>query len=220
MESPKMHSFTRCKNRIYLCGTANYPVSCKPVQGQERKFAEIRVHLSPLYRVCTKAMFISKASCRNGESKKFIALVGAKTALTCEGRQTAPSHASQYRAKNVNLRNLGLSFSMVPCQHKSNVYIKRKLQVKSQKMNSSSRCKTRTYLCGTVNCPVSCNPVQDREHNVSEIWVYLSPRYRVCNKAMFKSKGSYKYGGSKNTFLQSVQKPHLPVRDGKLPRLM
>ena len=55
-------------------------------------------------------MFISKASCRNGESKKFIALVGAKTALTCEGRQTAPSHASQYRAKNVNLRNLGLIF--------------------------------------------------------------------------------------------------------------
>ena len=27
MEIPKMHSSCRCKNRTYLCGTANYPVS-------------------------------------------------------------------------------------------------------------------------------------------------------------------------------------------------
>ena len=31
MESPKMHSSNRCKNRTYLCVPANYPVSCKPV---------------------------------------------------------------------------------------------------------------------------------------------------------------------------------------------
>ena len=37
---------------------------------------------------------------------------------------------------------------------------------------------------------------------------------------MFLSKGSYRYGKSKNAFLLSVQKPHLPVWDGKLPRLM
>ena len=37
---------------------------------------------------------------------------------------------------------------------------------------------------------------------------------------MFISKGSYGYGESKNVFLSSVQKPHLPVRDCKRPRLM
>ena len=31
MESPKMHSSSRCNNRTYLCGTSNYPVSCKTV---------------------------------------------------------------------------------------------------------------------------------------------------------------------------------------------
>ena len=31
MESPKMHPSSWCKNRTYLWGTANYPVSCKPV---------------------------------------------------------------------------------------------------------------------------------------------------------------------------------------------
>ena len=65
MESPKMHSSHQCKNRTYLCGSANYPVSCKPVW----KFEGIRVYLSPWYRVCTKAMFISKGSYMNGQSK-------------------------------------------------------------------------------------------------------------------------------------------------------
>ena len=37
---------------------------------------------------------------------------------------------------------------------------------------------------------------------------------------MFISKGSYRYGQSKNAFLKAVQKPHLPVRDCKLPHLM
>ena len=69
MESLKMHFSHLCKNRTYLCRTANYPVSCKPVYARERKFAEIRVYLSPWYRVCTKAMLISKGGYRYGESK-------------------------------------------------------------------------------------------------------------------------------------------------------
>ena len=83
--------------------------------------------------------------------------------------------------------NPGLPFTMVPCLHQCNVYIKRKLQVwrvqnagstfrhgsmfaskqclyqkevtgiESLKMHSSSRWNNRTYLCGTANYPVSCN---------------------------------------------------------------
>ena len=69
MVSPKMHSSIWCKNRSYLCVTANYPVSCKPLEGRERKFEDIRVYLSPWYRICLKAMFIAKGTYRYGESK-------------------------------------------------------------------------------------------------------------------------------------------------------
>ena len=69
MGSPKMHFSSRCKNRTYMCRTANYPISCKQAYCQERKFAEIRVYFSPWSRVCTKAMLISKGSYMYGESK-------------------------------------------------------------------------------------------------------------------------------------------------------
>ena len=68
MESIKIHSSCRCKNRTYLCGMANYPVLCNPVLGQERKFVEIRVYLTPWYRVYTQAMLISKGSYGYGDS--------------------------------------------------------------------------------------------------------------------------------------------------------
>ena len=72
MERIKMHSSSRCKNRTYLCWTANYHVSCMPLLSREQKFDEILVYLSPWYRVCTKAMFISKESNRYGESKNVL----------------------------------------------------------------------------------------------------------------------------------------------------
>ena len=62
MERPEMYSFSRCKNRSYLCVPSNYPVSTEVVKGRERKPAQIWEDLSPWYRVCTKAIFISKGS--------------------------------------------------------------------------------------------------------------------------------------------------------------
>ena len=50
--------------------------------------------------------------------------------------------------------------------------------------------------------------------------VDLSPWYRVCTKAMSISIGTYGYGEPRNVFHSFVQKPHLPVSAGKLPRLM
>ena len=69
MKCPKMYSSSLCKNRTYLCGPANYPISCEAVLSQERKFVEIRVYLSTWYHVCAKAMFISKESYGYGMSK-------------------------------------------------------------------------------------------------------------------------------------------------------
>ena len=105
MESPKMYSSSWCKIRTYLCWTANDPVSYKPAQGRERKFADIRVlclHQSNVY---------IKRNLHVWRLYKCIPLVGAKTSLTCAGLQTTPSHVRQYRAENGNLRKSGTSFS-------------------------------------------------------------------------------------------------------------
>ena len=201
MQSPKRHSSSWCKNRICLCGTANNPVSCKPVYGRVRKFAEIWVYLSPWYRVCTKALFISKGIYRYGESKNaFLSSVQKPHLPMRDDKFSRLIQASIWPRTEV-CRNPGLPFAMVPCLHQSNVYIKKKLRVWIvQKMSSSSRCKNRTYLCGTANYPFSCKPIYDRVWKFAEIRVFLSPWYRICTKGMFISKGNYRFEESKNAF--------------------
>ena len=94
------------------------------------------------------------------ESPKCIPLVGAKTALTRAGRLTTPSHVSQYKAKNGNLRKSGSTFRYGKMfAPKQCLYQKEATGMESPKMHSSSRCKKRTYLCGTANYPLSCKPV-------------------------------------------------------------
>ena len=220
MESPKMYSSCWCKYLPYLCGTANDPVSSKPVQGREQKFAESRVYFQPQYRVSTKAMFISKGRLYVWRVQKCISQVGARPSLTCAGLEMTPFHISHCRVENGNLRNPGSTFSHgTVFAPKQCLYQKKATGMESPKMYFSSRCKTLTYLCGTVNNPVSSKPVQSRKRKFSEFRVYLQPWYRVCTKAMFISKGSYGYGESKNVFHSSVQKPHLPVQDCKRPSL-
>ena len=68
MEKPETYSPSRCKKPTYLCDPSNYPVSKEVVLGRERKFAPSGVDLSPWYRVCTKAIFISKGSYGYGET--------------------------------------------------------------------------------------------------------------------------------------------------------
>ena len=216
MESPKMQSSSRFKNRTDQFGTATYPVSCKLVYSRVRKFAEIRVYFSLWYHGCTKALFISKGSYVYGESKNAI----LQSVQKPRGTANYQSHVSQYTTEYGNLPKFGSTFRHgTVFALKQCLYQKEATGMESPNMHSSTRCKNQTYLCGTANYPVSYKPVQGRERKFVEIQVYLSPRYRVCTKAMIISKGSYRYGESKNAFLQSVQKPHLPVRDGKLPRL-
>ena len=92
--------------------------------------------------------------------QKRVPLVGAKTALTCAGRQTTHSHVSQCRAKNGNLRKSvstfhnGTVFAPKQCFYQNEV-----TGIESLKIYSSSRCENRTYLCGTANYPVSSKPV-------------------------------------------------------------
>ena len=80
--------------------------------------------------------------------KKCIPIVGVKTALTCTGRQTTPSHVSQYRAENGNLRKSGSTFRHgTVFAPKQCLYQKEATGMESLKRHSSSQCKNRTYLC-------------------------------------------------------------------------
>ena len=64
-----MYSLGRCKNLTYLCWPSNYRVSNESVKSREQKLAEIGMDLPPWYRVCTKAIFISKGSYGYGQPR-------------------------------------------------------------------------------------------------------------------------------------------------------
>ena len=124
-------------------------------------------------------------------AQKCIPLVGAKSALTCAGPQTTPSHVRQYTAENGNLGKFGATFrhgAVFP--PKQCLYQKEARAIKSPKMYFSSRCKKCTYLCGSANYPVSWKAVQGREQKFGGIQTHHSLWCSICTKEMFMSKGS------------------------------
>ena len=98
------------------------------------------------------------------ESLKMYSFRRWKTSVTCAGLQTTPSHVSQYRAENGNLRKSGSTFSygtmFAPEQC---LYQQEATCIESPKMYSSRQCKNLTYLCGTANDHISCKSVYGRE---------------------------------------------------------
>ena len=110
MESPKMHSSSRCKNRTYLCRTANYPVSCKAEWGREWQFPEIRVYLSPWYRVAPKQCLYEKEAI-GMESPKMHSFHQCKNRTYLCGVGNYPvSCKPVYRAENGKLGKSGSTF--------------------------------------------------------------------------------------------------------------
>ena len=81
------------------------------------------------------------------KGQKCIPLVSTKTALTCAGLQTTPSHVRQNRAENGKFVTSGIPFTMVPCLQQSNVQIKWKLRVWRVE-----KCIPRVCAKTTLNC--------------------------------------------------------------------
>ena len=74
--------------------------------------------------------------------QKCIPLVGAKTSLTCAGRQTTPSQGRRYRAENGNLRKFGRIHRLgTVCATGQYSYKKTVRGMESSKFYSFSRCK-------------------------------------------------------------------------------
>ena len=109
----------------------------------------------------------SKRNLRVWRDQKGIRLVGAKTPLTCAGRQTTPSRLMRYRDKTGKLRKLGGNYHhgtvFAPRQY---LYQKEATGMERPEMYSASRCKNHTYLCVPSNYPVSSEAVLGLERNV------------------------------------------------------
>ena len=133
--------------------------------------------------------------------RKSIFPVGAKTPLTCTGRQSNPSEPRRYRVEKGNLRSLGWTYChgtvFAPRRYLNE---KEATGMESREMHFPSPCKNPTYLCRSSKYPVSREAVEGREGKLAYIGVDLPPWYRVCTKAIYISKGSQGYGESGNAF--------------------
>ena len=118
--------------------------------------------------------------------RKYISQVGAKTPLTCVGRQTTPSQIKRYRVDKGNLHKLGRTYchgTVFALEEYLNE--KEATDMERLEMYFPSRCKIRTHLCGMSNHPISKKAVLGREGKLAYIGIDLSPWFRVCPKAMF-----------------------------------
>ena len=132
--------------------------------GPRRKLAQIGEDLSPWYRVCPNI----KRELGVWRVQNCIPLVGAKTPLTCAGRQTTPSQGRRYRAENGNLSKFGRIYRLgtvfAPRQY---LCQKTAMGMERPETYSFSRCKNPSYLCGPSNYPVSREAVYGRERKLA-----------------------------------------------------
>ena len=181
---------------------------------------EIRGYLSPWYRVCTKAMFISKGSYGCGEPKNVIA---SSVQQTHWPLRSCKLHGFMHRRIYETMEICEISGYLSPWY---------RVSTKAMFVSKGS------YGCGELKYVIALSVQQThwplrtcklngfthrRIHPTMEIWEirgYLSPWYRVCTKAMFISKGSYGCGKPKNVIALSVQQTHWPLRTCKLHGFM
>ena len=82
-----MYSLFQCRKGTSQYGAAIIPLSSGAVWNRQWKMAECRGYLSPWYRVCTKAIFISKGSYGNVEPKNVILVLVQKGYFPLRGRK-------------------------------------------------------------------------------------------------------------------------------------
>ena len=98
----------------------------------------------------------TKRKLRVWRHQKCIPLVGAKTILTCAGRQSTQSRLMRYRAKTGKLHKLEGTYRhgtmLAPRQY---LYQKEATDMEISEMYPASRCNNLTYLCRPSKYPIS-----------------------------------------------------------------
>ena len=163
----------------------------------------MRGYLSPWYRVCTKAIGISKGKYGNVEPKNAILVSVQKEYFPL--RATSKIRASPSRGKFGATFPHGTVFAL-----RQEQFQKKATGMYNLKMQSLFRCKRSTSHFVDANFRDSCIAVLGRQWKFGEIQGYLSQWYRICTKAISISKGSYGNVEPKNVILFSVQKEYFP----------
>ena len=123
-----MYCPTRCRHRTHHCMEANYPVSWGVVEVPEWKYAKLRPYQSPWYRVCTKAMVISKGIYGHGESKNVLPKSVQTPYLPLRGSKVPRFMGGSIGPRMEICETSVLPIPMVPRLHQSNAYMKRKVR--------------------------------------------------------------------------------------------
>ena len=127
MQSTKILFLGWYKKGTNLYVASNYPHSCIAIWGRQCNLPKFRGFLSPWFRVYTKAISISKGSFRDAEFKNIILGLVQKA---YKPLQDFKLPAFMHRHIGLTMKTseiLGLPIGMVPCLHRSNIYIRRKL---------------------------------------------------------------------------------------------
>ena len=110
-----------------------------------------------MYRICTKAIFITNGSFMDAEPTNIIVGLVQKGFKPLRGFKIIRIHVSPYRANNANFRNFEASFRhgtvFAPKQY---LYQKEGLGMQSPKIPFLGWCKNGTKLYGASNYPHSC----------------------------------------------------------------
>ena len=86
--------------------------------------------------------------------QKCIPLVGAKTPLTCAGRQSTPFEGGSIGSRTESCINWYGPTAMIPCLHQGNFYTQRKVRVwRDQKCIPLVGAKTILTCAGRQNTP-------------------------------------------------------------------
>ena len=128
MESSKMYCPSRCRYRTDQLGARNYPVSREVVQGPEWKYAKLRPYQYPRYRVCTKAMVISKGSYGHGEFENVLPQSVQIPYLPLRGSKIPRFMGGSIGPRMEICETSALPIYMISRLHQSNGYIKRNLR--------------------------------------------------------------------------------------------
>ena len=149
MESSKMYCPSRCRYRTDQLGARNYPVSREVVQGPEWKYAKLRPYHYPWYRVCTKAMVISKGSYGHGQFNG-ITIVGADIVLITARSQSTPFYGGSIGPR---MEICETSVPPIPMVQRQWLYKKEATGMESSKMYCPSRCRYRTFTAWKQSTP-------------------------------------------------------------------
>ena len=128
-ERPEMYSASRFK-KPYI-PVRSVKISCLEGGGIRPRTESCVIWDGPIAMLpCLhQGSVYTKRKLRVWRDQKCSPLVGAKTILTCAGRQNTPSRMRRYCTQNRSCVICDGPIAMVPCLHQGNIYAKRKLRV-------------------------------------------------------------------------------------------